>query len=282
MLRRRFSYSTQSFMLVMVPISLPSPVPELPSVAVTCRQSPSSSANATPPQPIVGSREKERLLGSFTTLRNKFRNISQKTRSRLDGSRSPQRGLSPRGGATLRTFLDEEGGRGEGGASSPRKASTDSEGTSEPPTPGGGYAGARYSSSGRSDSFGRGVRPAYHRHGMKRSESNDTLNSQSTQSTIVPRPSLLESDDHPQGIADLIRGPSRPTLTQSRIWAHDKSASPARHRHHGYRGYGRQGEKDGKEGDRAEEEEEEEEDEEEGGDDRQNNEGALNRVPSGL
>ena len=268
----------------MFPVSFPSPVPELPSVAVTCRQPSSSSANTSPPQPIVGSREKERLLGSFTTLRNKFRIISQKTRSRLDGSRSPQRGLSPRGGATLRTFLDEEGGRGEGGrgeggASSPRKASTDSEGTSEPPTPGGGYTGARYSSSGRSDSFGRGVRPAYHRHGMKRSESNDTLNSQSTQSTIVPRPSLLESDDHPQGIADLIRGPSRPTLTQSRIWAHDKSASPARDRHHGYRGYGRPGEKAGKEGDRADEDEEEEE-EEAGGDDRQNNEGALNRAPS--
>ena len=188
--------------------SLLSPFPELPSVSVIYRPPPCPSsspiASSSPPQPIVGSKEKEKLLGSFTILRNKFRNISQKTRSRME---------SPRSGPTLRTYIEPEtsGGEGKevGEEESERKTSTDS----EAPAP---FGVGRYSS-GRSDSFGRGLRPGY-RQGMRRSGSDDTM---SSQSTLVPHSSLLHSEDHPLGIADLIHT-SRPTLTQSRVRAHDK------------------------------------------------------------
>ena len=191
---------------------------------------------------MVGSKEKEKLLGSFTTLRDKFRNFSQKTRGRLEGNRSP------RGGPTLKIYTDEEGGRGDKEEVSdyPRKGS--SEGVPDPVTPGAGHSRGHYSS-GRSDSFGRGVRPTYPRHSMKRSESDDTI---SSQSTLVPRTSLLDSDDHP--IADILRATMQPMLTQSQVWAHDKSASS---RHRQYRGYRSERRKAGKEGDRGEEEEEE-------------------------
>ena len=205
-------------------------------MSVTYRQPPSPSP-AVPSSPlfVVGSKEKEKLLGSFTTLRNKFRNISQKTR----GVRSPQRILSPRGGATLKTYPDNERGKGDKeeeeyrGNVSPHKALSDLEGALEPHEAGRGRV--RYSSSvGRSDSFGQGeVPPAYPHPNMKRSGSSDTI---SSQSTLVQRPSLLDSEDHPLGIADLIRS-SRPTLTLSRIQAHDK------YRQRGYQGYRKEGRK---------------------------------------
>ena len=213
--------------------------PELPSVSVTYRQPPSSvpsPATPSPPLLVVGSKEKEKLLGSFTTLRNKFRNMSR-------GVRSPQRILSPRGGgATLKTYLDGERGKEEKeeeehGVMSPHKALSDSGGALEPQEVERGRARYPYSV-GRSDSFGRGeMQPAYPRHSIKRSGSSDTI---SSQSTLVPRPSLLDSDDPPLGIADLIRS-SRPTLTRSRVQAHDK------YRQHGYQGYHQEGGKGGNE-----------------------------------
>ena len=196
---------------------------------------------------MVGSKEKEKLLGSFTILRNKFRNISQKTR----GVRSPQRILSPRGGATLKTYVNDDRGNGdkeeEGEEEeernvSPHKSPSDSEGV-EPQVAGHGRVRM-----GRSDSFGRGeVGSAYQRPSMKRSGSSDTI---SSQSTLVPRTSLLDSEDHPLGIADLIR-PSRPTLTQSRVQAHDKYRQ---HRYERYCQEGRKGneeEEEGKDDDRT-------------------------------
>ena len=221
----------------------PSTFPELPSVSVTYRQPPSpvpSPATPSPPLFVVGSKEKEKLLGSFTTLRNKFRNISQITR----GVRSPQRILSPRGGGpTLKTYLNGERGKGEKeeedhGDVSPHKGLSDSEGTLETQEVNRGRV--RYPSSvGRSDSFGQGeIQPAYPRHSMKRSGSSDTI---SSQSTLVPPPSLLDSSmDHPLGIADLIRS-SRPTLTHSRVQAHDK------YRQHRYQGYSQERGKGGSE-----------------------------------
>jgi hypothetical protein len=207
-----------------------SPFPELPSVSVIYRPPPCPSsspiASSSPPQPIVGSKEKEKLLGSFTILRNKFRNISQKTRSRME---------SPRSGPTLRTYIEPEtsGGEGKevGEEESERKTSTDSEGHTAPAP----FGVGRYSS-GRSDSFGRGLRPGY-RQGMRRSGSDDTM---SSQSTLVPHSSLLHSEDHPLGIADLIHT-SRPTLTQSRVRAHDK------YRLHSYQAFRAEVGKGGKE-----------------------------------
>ena len=237
--------------------------PELPTISVTYRQPPSSADSL--PQPVVGSKEKERLLSSsMQTLRNKFRTFSQKSRSRVNNSCSPQQlSYSPRR-ASMKAYMDEGGGvegeeeeeeGKEGGKrsnASSRKPSTDSESIPEAAPHSAGYSSARYSS-GRSDSFGRGVRPFYHRHGpgLKRSESNDTL---SSQSTLVPRPSFLESEDHPLGIADLIHDSHRPTLTQSRVWAHENSAS--RHRQQAYHHYNQEGQKSRKDG-RAEGREEE-------------------------
>lgn len=246
--------------------------PELPTISVTYRQ-PCSSTEPLP-QPVVGSREKERLISSsMQTLRNKFRTFSQKSRGRVNNSCSPQRlSHSPRH-ASLKTYVDESGGaegeeeeeeeqgKGEGRHSnaSSRKPSTDSESIPEAAPHSAGYSSVRYGS-GRSDSFGRGVRPFYHRHppGLKRSESNDTL---SSQSTLVPRTSFLESEDHPLGIADLIHDSHRPTLTQSRVWAHENSAS--RHRQQVYHHYNREGQKARKDG-RVERREEGEEEEGEG------------------
>ena len=195
-----------------------SPFPELPSVSVTYRQppcpSPSPVSSSSPPHPTIGSKEKEKLLGSFTILRNKFRNISQKTRARVE---------SPRSGPSLRTYIEPDVGRGEGKEEErEQKMATNTEGHAEaPPVPSFG----RYSSSGRSDSFGRGVRPGYR--GMRRSGSDDTM---SSQSTLVPHSSLLHSEDPPLGIADLIHT-SRPTLTQSRVRAHERS------RQHSYQAF---------------------------------------------
>lgn len=214
--------------------------------------SPASAGTSPPSHPIVGTnKDKEKLLGSFTTqIRNKFRNMSHKTRGKPEGNHThlesaPRRVSSPRAVPTLQLYTKEEDGgrRDKEERESSRKTSSESEEVSE--STGARYSGGQYPS-GRSDSFGRGVRPPFSRHGMKRSESNDTL---SSQSTLVPRTSLLD-DDHPMGIADLIRAPSHPTLTQSRIWAHDKSALS---RHRGYQNR----RKGGKEREREEEEEEE-------------------------
>lgn len=168
---------------------------------------------------VVGSKEKEKLLGSFTTLRNKFRNISQKTRGRLEGGGGGgSRNISPRnndGVATLRTYVDlqnESDSTERPGGMEEESCKVSSAGDDI-------ASGGRYQSGNRSDSFGRGIRPTYSRHGMKRSGSDDTI---SSQSTLVTRTSLLDSYDHPLGIADLINAPSRPTLTQSRVMAHDK------------------------------------------------------------
>lgn len=213
--------------------------------------SPASTGTSPPSHPIVGSKEKEKdkLLGSLTTIRKKLRNMSHKTRGKSEGNHTaletaPQRVSSPRAVPTLQLYTKEEDGdrREKEERESSRKTSSESEEVSE--SMGARYGGGQYPS-GRSDSFGRGVRPSFSRHGMKRSESNDTL---SSQSTLVPRTSLLD-DDHPMGIADLIRAPSHPTLTQSRIWAHDKSALS---RHRGYQNR----RKGGKEREREEEEEE--------------------------
>ena len=193
-------------------------------MSVSYRQPPPSppATPSSPPHPVIGSKEKEKLLGSFTTLRKKFWDISQKTRVKLEGrgrAGSPQGG-GVGGGATLRTYVDlrDGGGGKEREEREPRKRDMEESASS------GG--GGRYLS-GRGDSFGRGVRAAYPRGGggggggggMRRVGSDETI---SSQSTLVARTSLLEADDHPLGIADLINAPSRPTLTQSRVMAHDK------------------------------------------------------------
>lgn len=233
--------------------SSPSPVPELPSVSVTYRQPPCSVPSPTsssPPHPVVGSKEKEKLLGSFTILRNKFRNISQKTRGRLE---------SPRSGPTLKTYVGPDMGGGEGKEEGVdtrhHKLSADSEGSTDVAPA--AFGAGRYSS-GRSDSFGRGMRPGY-RPGMRRSGSDDTM---SSQSTLVPHSSLLQSEDLPLGIADLIHT-SRPTLTQSRVRAHDK------YRQHSYQSFRAEVGKRGKE--REEEKE----------DDQRTIEGQFNNSGSG-
>ena len=204
-------------------------------MSVIYRQPPSSAhspASSSPPSLSVGSREKEKLLGSFTILRNKFRNISQKTRGRLEGV------VSPRSGPSLRTYIDtapeSEGVSGEGGDDGEEE---ERGGGKTDPGAGPLSIGVPRYSAGRSDSIGRGVRPGY-RVGLRRSGSDDTMSSQST--LVPPSSFLLQSEDHPLGIADLIHT-SQPTLTLSRIQAHDKYRS---HSYRGFRGEGGKREKE--------------------------------------
>ena len=134
----------------------------------------------------------------------------------------------------MRTYVDIEGSGEKEEEDERRQSKTSSDSEALFSAPG------RYPLSGRSDSIGRGVKPSYHHHGgVRRSGSDETI---SSQSTLVPHTSLLESDNNPLGIADLIH--AQPTLTQSRIRAHDK------YRHQGYRGYRR---KENKVGDEEEE-----------------------------
>ena len=212
-------------------------------------------------------------------LRKKFRSLSQKSRARwsvsLPRQPSPQQ-------PSLKAYVDEGTREREEREEEEEEVEEEREvrgrgvqsSASSKPSSGGpdvhAWHGTSRYSLGRADSFGRGVRPSYPRHStaLKRSESSDTL---SSQSTLVPRPSFLESEDHPLGIADLIHE-SRPpqlTLTQSRVWAHEKRASHHRQFHHYHRhrekeGKGSRMEGEGEEEEEVEEEGEEEEEEEEG------------------
>ena len=73
---------------------------------------------------------------------------------------------------------------------------------------------------GRSDSFGRNMKPGYHLYSsnLKRSGSSDTF---SSQSTLVPRHSLYEPDDSITDLLQLDYG--QKGLTPAKILAHTKS-----------------------------------------------------------
>ena len=70
----------------------------------------------------------------------------------------------------------------------------------------------------------------------------DSDKSLSSQSTLVPPSSLLASEDHPLDIMGLINAQSRPTLTKSRVLAHDKF----RQQGQGYQSYRSSGRKERK------------------------------------
>ena len=92
----------------------------------------------------------------------------------------------------------------------------------------------RYSSSGRSDSLTRGLKPSYGSGGsaggypLRRYGSSESM---SSQSTLVNRTGYEVEDDPQQSITDLI-GMGRSGLTRSQINAHMRSE--ARKMRHGY------------------------------------------------
>lgn len=87
----------------------------------------------------------------------------------------------------------------------------------------------RYSSSGRSDSLTRGMKPAYGSgYPLRRYGSSESM---SSQSTLVNRTGYEVEDDPQQSITDLI-GMGRSGLTRSQINAHMRSE--ARKMRHGY------------------------------------------------
>ena len=90
-------------------------------------------------------------------------------------------------------------------------------------------------SSGRSDSFSRGMRPTYGGYQLRRHGSSESM---SSQSTLVNRTGYDAEDDPQQSITDLI-GMGQSGLTRSRINAHMRSeARKHRHSYHGGRGVG--------------------------------------------
>ena len=87
----------------------------------------------------------------------------------------------------------------------------------------------RYSSSGRSDSLTRGMKPTYGSgYPLRRYGSSESM---SSQSTLVNRTGYEVEDDPQQSITDLI-GTGRSGLTRSQINAHMRSE--ARKMRHGY------------------------------------------------
>ena len=95
-----------------------------------------------------------------------------------------------------------------------------------------------YSTSGRSDSLTRGMKPSYGGYQLRRHGSSESM---SSQSTLVNRTGYVAEDDTQQSIIDLI-GMGHSGLTRSQINAHMKSeARKQRHNYHGGGGGGVRG-----------------------------------------
>ena len=158
--------------------------------------------------PSISPRE-HRKSGSNPRLKAREVLLENETSTKVDvGREGPVRRVSSSGESDSMGELLSSSHGGFGGSGSVSMRSTS------------------YGHGGRSDSFGRNMRPGYP---LRRHNSNESV---SSQSTIVPRVSFYEAEDT-YGIVDMIRPETeRGGLTQSRINALQRSED-RKHRYGG-------------------------------------------------
>ena len=190
--------------------------PELASIAVTYRQ---PTSNYSPN--LSSSHKNKEWLRPLNRTSMKLRTLIHRGQSPKHATHSPKH-------PSFQSFIDtpvSEEGQEEDEEEEKDHAHTLSKRTSsEGESVGGGSHGHGGSQQtyGRSDSFGRNVKPSYHLYGsnLRRSGSGDTF---SSQSTLVPK-LLYDPDDSSLGITDYLQlDYGRKGLTPAKILAHTKS-----------------------------------------------------------
>ena len=198
--------------------SFSSSLPELPSIVVTYRQ-PTSHYSPN----LSTSHKSKEWLRPLNRTSMKLRTLIHRGQSPKHATHSPKQ-------PSFQSFIDapvsEEGKEDEEEEPQEKdhvhhlskRTSSDGENVG-----GGSHGhGGPQQTYGRSDSFGRNVKPSYHLYGsnLRRSGSGDTF---SSQSTLVPK-LLYDADDSSLGITDYLQlDYGRKGLTPAKILAHTKS-----------------------------------------------------------
>lgn len=185
------------YTIFVLPYSSP---PELPSIAVTYRQ----PTNHCTPSLSSSHREKDKFP-SMNRAADKIKTLIR----HVPMAKSPKQ-------PSFQSYVELKEDKREGGAS--RRVSSDSDTANEmSSTTGGSHRpGGGLREYGGSSTQQRGTRPNYHYgYGLRRSGSTETV---SSQSTLVPRTSVYETDESSVGILDLLPSEIRQqSLTQSNI-----------------------------------------------------------------
>lgn len=218
----------------MIPFSAP---PELPSIAVTYRQA-TSEEEEDSPNLSSSHKDKERfptLNRTAGRLKTLFRQASHSHSHSNSHSNSHSHSHSPNHMATsparqpsFKSYLEqsrkfseekdeEEEEKDSSGGETSRRVSSDSDSMGEMGESMSLHGPKGYGV-GKSDSFGRPVRPMYYG-ALRRSGSNETVSSQST----LVAPKAYDLDDSTMDLVDLITPRHQSILTQSRILQHTKS-----------------------------------------------------------
>ena len=191
--------------------SFSSSLPELPSIVVTYRQ-PTSQYSPN----LSTSHKSKEWLRPLNRTSMKLRTLIHRGQSPKHATHSPKH-------PSFQSFIDapvsEEGKEEDEEEESQEKDHVHH--LSKRTSSDGAHGGSQHAY-GRSDSFGRNVKPSYHLYGsnLRRSGSGDTF---SSQSTLVPK-LLYDADDSSLGITDYLQlDYGRKGLTPAKILAHTKS-----------------------------------------------------------